>query len=330
MIKRLVNNKSTTLKWLEVKTTSFASLLLITLLILDFCFKITPLNDYLYVLILGGIFSGIELASRYKDEPIDAINCLPGFIYILINGLICCFGYFLIITFDLNIQVSDYLTATAQKASDIIFASLTSFLVMRSSFLRLGTESNQADLGLNIIIKKLILIVDRQVDRYQASSRAINITTLLENVSFKQLEIQVFPLCLQVMQNVPQEEIDEINEELEKLSIFEEKDEYKKEKEKISKLSAGLKIYSLVGNKVLETAIKRLELEDESSTCDADKCEPGSDDSDSESNDEEHSPKNRQRERQSFMYSESQYEKYFKELIDEATKISKDDNDSKD
>lgn len=214
--------------------------------------------NYIFVLILGFLFSGIELASRYKDDPVNAINSLPGIIYLLINGIISCFGYFIITTFSLNFKVESDLPINAQIASDIILASMSSFFIMRSSFLTLGGENNQIDLGLNVIIKKLILIVDRQVDRYQASSRAKDITNILKDVSLRQLEVQVMPLCLQVMQNVSQDELNEINEEFESFAIFEA--DYPKNEE-TKKLSAGLMLYSLVGKKVLETTITHLKLE---------------------------------------------------------------------
>ena len=233
---------------------------IIYVVFLYFDFISKEINNYILVLMLGFLFSGIELASSYKDEPINAINSLPGIIYLLVNGFICCFGYFIIITFSLNVTVSDVLSSRAQVASDILLASMTSFLIMRSSFLTLGGENNQVDLGLSVIIKKLILIVDRQVDRYQASSRAKDITEVLKYVSLWQLEIQVFPLCLQVMQNVSKEELNEINEEFERFKIFETQNPTKEE-EDAKKLSAGLMLYSLVGKKVLETAISQLSLE---------------------------------------------------------------------
>ncbi|GIU50455.1 hypothetical protein TUM4438_36520 [Shewanella sairae] len=219
------------------------------------------LNSYICVLLLGSIFSSIELGSRYKDEPFDAISSMPGFFYILVNGFICCVGYYLIITFSLNVTVPDYLNETAQKASDILLASISSFLIMRSSFLTLGSENNQIDIGLSVIIKKLIFIVDRQVDRHQAAKRARNITEILKDVSLKQIKVQVIPFCVQVMQNVPKEEIDNLYKEVESLVISETSSEMKKEYEDTQKLQAGLLIYTLVGYKVLETAIKQLNME---------------------------------------------------------------------
>jgi hypothetical protein len=47
---------------------------------------------------------------------------------------------------------------------DIMQAALGSMMIMRSSFIKLGNDS-QTDLGLNIVLKKLLAMVDREVDR---------------------------------------------------------------------------------------------------------------------------------------------------------------------
>jgi len=197
------------------------------------------LIDYFFVFLIGSIFSAIEMGSRYKDEPISVLVCSPGVFYIFINGLICCFGLFLIKVFGIN--------GSASTGSGLGF----SFFVMRSSFLKLGSDSSQIDLGLNIVLKKMIDIVDRQVDRDQASRRSSDITSLLKNVSYSDLLGRVKPLCLQVMQNVPQEEIDNL---LRELKVIESSDDL----EETRKLSMGLELYNIVGKRVLYSVVRDL------------------------------------------------------------------------
>jgi len=208
------------------------------------------LIDYFFVFLIGSIFSAIEMGSRYKDEPISVLVCSPGVFYIFINGLICCFGLFLIKVFGINGSASTG-SGLGFRVTNVLYASLGSFFVMRSSFLKLGSDSSQIDLGLNIVLKKMIDIVDRQVDRDQASRRSSDITSLLKNVSYSDLLGRVKPLCLQVMQNVPQEEIDNL---LRELKVIESSDDL----EETRKLSMGLELYNIVGKRVLYSVVRDL------------------------------------------------------------------------
>lgn len=211
------------------------------------------LIDYLFVFVIGSVFSAIEMGSRYKDEPISVLVCAPGVFYIFINGLVCCVGLFFIDVFG-----AGGLAAAGNgldfRVTNILYASLGSFFVMRSSFLKLGSDSSQIDLGLNIVLKKMIDIVDRQVDRDQASRRSSDITNLLKNVKYSDLLERVKPLCLQVMQNVPQEEIENL---LRELKVIESSDDH----EETRKLSMGLELYNIVGKRVLYSVVRDLGLD---------------------------------------------------------------------
>ncbi len=217
-------------------------------------------RDYLYVLIIGMLLSAIELGSRYKDEPISVMTCFPGAFYLVINGLICCLGLFLINTFGTHEPITKTIGAVKNDAfsthvANILYASLGSFFVMRSSFLKLGSDNSQSqvDLGLNIILKKMIDMIDRQVDRDQARRRSKDITRILRNVSFDDLSSRIHPFCIQVMQNIPESEIDNLFRELKEISASDDCDESKK-------MAIGLQIYNIVGKKLFSSIIEDLEL----------------------------------------------------------------------
>lgn len=215
--------------------------------------------EYLCVFFIGSLLSAIELGSRYKDEPISVMVCIPGACYLIINGLICCVGLYFINVFGTNEIIgelpSNVTSDTGKQVVNILYASLGSFFVMRSSFLKLGSESSssQIDLGLNIILKKLIDIIDRQVDRDQAVRRSNDITVILKDVSYDALLSRVHPFCLQLMQNVPIEESELLYKELESIKASDRSAESKK-------LAIGLQLYNIVGKKLLASIVEDLKL----------------------------------------------------------------------
>ncbi|MEI7311013.1 hypothetical protein [Pectobacterium carotovorum] len=238
-------------------------LLAIALVIINkyFPFELPEGNrDYLYVFAIGLLLSAIELGSRYKDEPISVMTCFPGSFYLVINGLICCLGLFFINTFGTHEPITETMGVAntnefSTHVANILYASLGSFFVMRSSFLKLGSDNSQSqvDLGLNIILKKMIDMIDRQVDRDQARRRSKDITRILKNVSFDSLSSRIHPFCMQVMQNIPETEIDNLFRELKEISVSDDCDESKK-------MAIGLQIYNIVGKKLFSSIIEDLEL----------------------------------------------------------------------
>ncbi|SAT56444.1 Uncharacterised protein [Klebsiella pneumoniae] len=217
-------------------------------------------RDYLYVFSIGILLSAIELGSRYKDEPISVMTCFPGAFYLVINGLICCLGLFFINTFGTHEPITKTMgianaNVFSTHVANILYASLGSFFVMRSSFLKLGSDNSQSqvDLGLNIILKKMIDMIDRQVDRDQARRRSKDITRILRAVSFDSLSSRIHPFCMQVMQNIPEAEIESLFRELKEISASDDCDESKK-------MAIGLQIYNIVGKKLFASIIEDLEL----------------------------------------------------------------------
>ncbi|WP_139070618.1 hypothetical protein [Aeromonas hydrophila] len=249
--------------WFFIHAVIFAFVVFIAFCLLKFIYE-TNMADYFFVFSIGIVLSAIELGSRYKDEPISVITCAPGLFYLVINGALCCIGLFLLLTFKIkyavssSIEVSDLSTS---RVADVIYAALGTFLMMRSSFLKLGSENSQSqiELGLNVLLKKLIDIIDRQVDRDQARRRSSDITAMLKNVSYQALWSRVHPFCFQVMQNVSEEEVKAVIDEL---LIIHASDDCQEAK----KLSVGLLLYNVVGKKLFSSIISDLGI-----------CTPGSD-----------------------------------------------------
>lgn len=242
-----------------MKNRTFIYLLVLVLIsamlaYLDILNSESILFDYIAVFVLGTIFSAVELGSRYKDEPLIAVTSSPGIFYMISNAVICCFGLYIILVFGLSVEIDDSFPLATQRTADVLYASLGSFFIMRSSFLKLGNDANQLDFGLNIVLKKLLEMVERQVDRYRAQQRSSDITRMLADVEYSDVTGKLKEFCLQIMQNLPTEERDKIMDEINKITILKACDETKK-------LSAGLILYTVVGRKVMTAAIADLKLQ---------------------------------------------------------------------
>ncbi|MEH6530758.1 MAG: hypothetical protein V7735_05350 [Photobacterium frigidiphilum] len=212
------------------------------------------LSDYIIVWGGGVLLSSVELGSRYRDEPSSVLISSPGILYLSVNGLISCLGLFCVLTFSLHIEVDDVLSLDAQRTMDIMQATLGSMFVMRSSFLKLGHDS-KIDLGLSIVLKKLLDMIDREVDRVRAAKRSKDVTGILSHVSYSDTRNKVIPYCLEVMQNVSPEERRRLKFDLNAIDAQDEK------VDRITrKFSVGLIIYNIVGKTVLEAAVNDLKL----------------------------------------------------------------------
>ncbi|EIO3939799.1 hypothetical protein ACEOHO_003528 [Vibrio vulnificus] len=210
--------------------------------------------DFFIVWSAGIVLSAVELGSRYKDEPSSVLTSSPGVMYLVINGLICCLGFFLIQNFSWHFEVDEILPLMAQRTMDIMQAALGSMMIMRSSFIKLGNDS-QTDLGLNIVLKKLLAMVDREVDRVRATKRSKDVTAILKGTSYSDTRNKVITYCLDVMQNISPEERRKLKFELNAIDAQDECVD-----RTTRKYSAGLLIYNIVGQSVLESAVRDLGL----------------------------------------------------------------------
>lgn len=217
------------------------------------------LCDYIATWLFGCLLASIELSSKYKDDPASVLSSSPGLLYIGINGLICVLGLYLMYMFGIGTKVDSSLPHLAQRTMNILQASLSSFFIMRSSFLKLGNNS-EIDLGLNAVLKKLFDIVDREVDRVRAVKRSKDITDLFKNVSHANTK-HVFSLCLNVMQNVSVDEAAVIQRKIDELESVIGSDSLTLMDLDMKQIDIGLELYNIVGISVLKAVVKDLKLD---------------------------------------------------------------------
>jgi hypothetical protein len=122
----------------------------------------------LFLASIGGALVGVtELSGRYRDEPLGACMTPFGLLYLIVNGAISFFAALLIIRYPklLPVAQNDHLLlclVAGFGASAIMRAKVSVFK---------GTDDKEIAIGLDVVIKALLNLCDKGVDRLRASVR---------------------------------------------------------------------------------------------------------------------------------------------------------------
>lgn len=166
---------------------------------------------YIAAFILGALAGALELANRYKDAPFKVLLKKAGVMYWTINGLASVLGLYLIIVFELN--VLDGVDPEAQLVADVLLAGLGSMLVFRSSVLNIKHNSGSGEempIGPNLIVLKLLQLIDREVDRERAKDRTNSVIEMCQDLTFNDMNLVISKPSEFVMQNLEVAEWDKV------------------------------------------------------------------------------------------------------------------------
>jgi hypothetical protein len=123
--------------------------------------------------------------------------------------------------------------------------------LFRSSLFNLRIGEEDVAIGPNALLTSLLSVVDRAVDRRRAADRSKSIVATMGGVSFARAKIALPAYCLQLMQNVPLEEQQNLRTAVEALGLTDMEDELKS-------LNLGLLLTNTVGPAVLGAAVRDL------------------------------------------------------------------------
>ena len=118
--------------------------------------------------LFGGLVGVAEIASRYRDEPFQAIWSPYGLIYVILNGVISALALLLIFRYKQHFPPA--------IAEDPLLAAITagfgSGAVMRTRLAVLkGPDNKEVSVGPDYVITTLLQIFDRNIDRLRATKR---------------------------------------------------------------------------------------------------------------------------------------------------------------
>lgn len=201
---------------------------------------------------IGSLVGIFEIVSRYRDAPFEVLTQKPAVAYCIVNGLVSTLALFLIHSFGLSVEVEDGLPAATQTISDVLLAGFGAMFVFRGSFLKLRDgNGKQTELGFSEVIIKFMDIIDREVDRKRAEKRSRDINQIMNGISFECVKMVVMEHALDMMQNIPSSQQDELIDVANSIGSLDIPDPIKARK-------LGIRIYDLIGSQTLQIIIDKL------------------------------------------------------------------------
>jgi hypothetical protein len=190
---------------------------------------------------IGLLVGATELISRYRDEPFAPLLSVAGAFYILFNGAASALAYYLLVL--LTDLAEPLRTFTAGVAAMAFF---------RSALFNVRIGGADVPVGPNLILLTFLKALDRTYDRERAAPRSDTVKRIVGHLSFERIKDSLPALCTDLMQNLSQDEINEMNRQVTKLSQSTSMDDHSKT------LSLGLGLLNLVGDKTLQAAVNTL------------------------------------------------------------------------
>ena len=115
----------------------------------------------------GGMVGIAEIASRYRDEPIQAIRSPYGLVYTILNGAISVLSLLLIFHYP-----DVFRAVSGDKLLAAMAAGFGSTAVMRTRLAVLkGPDEKEVSIGPDLIINVLLQVFDKRIDRLRAKKR---------------------------------------------------------------------------------------------------------------------------------------------------------------
>jgi hypothetical protein len=221
---------------------------------------------YSFAFLIGGGAGMAELISRYKDSPLRAVRTIPAVFYISLNAFGSVAALYLIYIYRVKLGFND------AKAGDdwsrdpgilvqaVMLAGFSSLLFFRTALFNFRVGDADLAIGPSVFLDTLLAAADRAVDRVMARPRATFVHDLMGDISFEKAAAILPSHCIALMQNLASNETQAIARTVS--SLRNDKDM----PDKIKALNLGLALLSVVGEKVLETAIDGLKRDLQDST----------------------------------------------------------------
>jgi hypothetical protein len=204
--------------------------------------------SFIAAAVLGIAVGVAELISRYKDEPVKAILSVPAAVYLLINGGASATALAITRSFGWTFGVTD---AGQVIVVQTAIAGLGAMGLFRSSLFTIRIAGQDIGAGPSALLQIALGAADKAVDKNRATARAAKIAELMSGISFDKAVLALPTFCLALMQNLTAAEQAALRNEVDKLARS-------TVDETTKRLTLGLSMLNLVGEKALAAAIKTL------------------------------------------------------------------------
>jgi hypothetical protein len=204
--------------------------------------------EWLVAGLLGTLIGVTDIISRYRDEPDNALATLPALFYLLVNALASIILLVIARAFGWSFGITD---PNAMGWGQVMITGLGAMALLRTSLWSVKLGEQNIPIGPNRLLDAILATVDRALDRKRAQQRAMAVSKIMKDVDFDKAFQALPAYCFGLLQNLSQDEQDKFAKKIALLAGA-------PMNTRVKSLLLGLTLMNLVGEKVLETAVKNL------------------------------------------------------------------------
>lgn len=151
---------------------------------------------------LGALVGAMEIAQRYRAEPLSAVANPWGLGCIALNTSVSLGAFWAVRASDLAAEVSGL-----ELVKWAVLAGVGASVLLRAKLfdIRLA-DGKAAALGPEIVVQTLLEVLDRELDRARAKRRFATVRKLFAGVDFEKAKLRLPLQLFQAMQRVTEEE----------------------------------------------------------------------------------------------------------------------------
>ncbi|MEM6615553.1 MAG: hypothetical protein AAF619_03400 [Pseudomonadota bacterium] len=170
--------------------------------------------------LIAMIYGATEIATRYRDEPGQALVQPAAILYLAVNGVIALIVYAGIHLYNTDPVTAD--KAGIQYCAQVaLIAGFGSLAFMRASLSRIEVSGQSMQIGPAAVLERLLSTVSREIDRKRAEQRIFDVIRSVNMFAGKSVPIEaVRTLCIDAMQGITDEENEQLATKLEDYSVL--------------------------------------------------------------------------------------------------------------
>lgn len=203
--------------------------------------------DWIIVLLLGGLVGSGELVSRYRDEPLRALLTGPAIFYIAVNMAASLGALALSRLFGWTFGGS----GATIRWTQVLVAGFGAMALFRSSLFTVRAGDKDVAVGPASFLQIILDAADSAVDRVRAEQRSSAVVRIMAGVAYAKAHVALPAYCLALMQNLSAEDQAAFARQIAALDAATMDDT-------IKVLTLGLAIMNVMGDEVLQAAVKGL------------------------------------------------------------------------
>lgn len=161
-------------------------------------------SAYAVALFIGGLVGAVELFQRYRFEPLPAITNRWGIGYVTFNAAAAALAFYVALQAGLVSIHSSTLDWLRWGA----LAGVGSSALLRTKLFNIRiTEGEERAVGPEILLQSILLVIDRELDRYRGIRRYEAVHTLFDAIDFDRAKLRLTTQLFAALQQVTEDDV---------------------------------------------------------------------------------------------------------------------------